>query len=169
MFLPPFEFLSLRHLTRRSPISFHPASILFETPNHAELIEKVGVRALITGVLDELLTLAKAQECTFPADFRETTLQRMVQPQENNSTMWLDFEAKRPMEIETYLGSPLKLAQESNVSVPRIESLYAILHHLNIVNRTRPAAAASAPPNAMQPPPRLSSAPLPRGPPGPGG
>ncbi|KAF1917080.1 ketopantoate reductase PanE/ApbA-domain-containing protein [Ampelomyces quisqualis] len=154
------------------PISFHPASILFETPNHAELIEKVGVRALITGVLDELLALAEAQECVFPADFRETTLQKMLQPQENNSTMWLDFEAKRPMEIETYLGSPLKLAQEANVVVPRIESLYAILHHLNIANRNRPAAAAPpAPVNGMQgpPPPRLSSAPLPRGPPGPGG
>jgi 2-dehydropantoate 2-reductase len=153
------------------PISFHPASILFETPNHAELIEKVGVRALITGVLDELLALAKAQECAFPADFRETTLQKMTQPQENNSTMWLDFEAKRPMEIETYLGSPLKLAQESNVPVPRIESLYAILHHLNITNRNRPAAAPTpSPQNGMQPPPppRLSSAPLPRGPPGPG-
>jgi ketopantoate reductase len=163
---------SLHYLTHCSPISFHPASILFEQPNHAELIEKVGVRALITGVLDELLALAKAQDCIFPADFRESTLQKMVQPQENNSTMWLDFEAKRPMEIETYLGSPLKLAQESGVSVPRIESLYAILHHLNIANRNRPATApVPAPANGMQgpPPPRLSSVPLPRGPPGPGG
>ncbi|KAH8708612.1 ketopantoate reductase PanE/ApbA-domain-containing protein [Phaeosphaeriaceae sp. PMI808] len=149
------------------PIAFHPASILFETPNHAELIDKVGVRVLITGVLDELLALAKAQECILPADFRETTLQKMIQPQENNSTMWLDFEAKRPMEIETYLGSPLKLAKESNVPVPRIESLYAILHHLNIVNRNRPAIAAAIPSplngNQPPPPPRLSSAPLPRG------
>lgn len=150
------------------PIAFHPTSVLFETPNHAELIEKVGVRPLITGVLDELLALAKAQDCVFPDNFRETVLQSMLQPQENNSTMWLDFEAKRPMEIETYLGSPLKLAHGCNVAVPRIESLYAILHHLNIANRNRPAAApAAAPVNGSQqpPPPRLSSAPLPRGPP----
>ncbi|KAF1832128.1 hypothetical protein BDW02DRAFT_21350 [Decorospora gaudefroyi] len=152
------------------PIAFHPASIVFETPNHTELIEKVGVRALINGVLDEMLALAKASECTFPANFRETTFQEMMR-QENNSTMWLDFEAKRPMEIETYLGSPLKLAQEAGVAVPRIETLYATLHHLNTVNRTRPAAPAAAPTpspqNGMQPPPptRLSSAPLPRGPP----
>jgi 2-dehydropantoate 2-reductase len=152
------------------PISFHPASVLFETPNHAELIEKVGVRSLITGVLDELIALANAQDCTLPPNFRETTLQKMTQPQENNSTMWLDFEAKRPMEIETYLGSPLKLAHEANVPVPRIESLYAILHHLNIANRNRPAVAPTpSPSNGMQPPPppRLSSAPLPRGPGGP--
>lgn len=160
-------------LTSPSPIAFHPASIVFETPNHGELLEKVGVRALITGVLDELLALAKAQGCTFPADFRETTLQQMARPQETNSTMWMDFEAKRPMEIETYLGSPLKLAQDNGVSVPRIETLYATLHHLNIVNRTRPAVTQTpSPQNGVQPPPppRLSSAPLPRGPPqgGPG-
>ena len=151
-------------------IAFHPASVLFETPNHAELLEKVGVRPLVMGVIDELLALAKAQGCVFPADYRESTIQQMTQPQETNSTMWMDFEAKRPMEIETYLGSPLKLAQDAHVSIPRIETLYATLHHINIVNRTRPAAApAPSPTNGAQPPPppRLSSAPLPRGPPGP--
>jgi hypothetical protein len=160
-------------LTYHSPIAFHPASVLFETANHAELIEKVGVRALITGVLDELLALATAQGCTFPADFKEITIRQMTQPQETNSTMWMDFEAKRPMEIETYLGSPLKLALEAKVAVPRIETLYATLHHLNIVNRSRPAAGPTpTPAQNMQhppPPPRLSSAPLPRGPPGPNG
>lgn len=122
---------------------------------------------MVNGVLDEMLALAKAQDCSFPANFRKATFEAMLRPSENNSTMWMDFEAKRPMEIETYLGSPLKLAQEVGVSTPRIETLYATLHHLNIVNRTRPAAAPTpSPQNGMQgpPPPRLSSAPLPRGP-----
>ncbi|ORY12326.1 hypothetical protein BCR34DRAFT_482780, partial [Clohesyomyces aquaticus] len=153
-------------------IAFQPASVLFETPNHAELLEKVGVRAMITGVIDELLALAKAQGCSFSSDFRETTIQKMIQPQETHSTMYLDFEARRPMEIETYLGSPLKLAQESNVAIPRIETLYAMLHHVNITNRNRPANAPNtSPPNGagpQHPPPRLSSAPLPRIPSGPG-
>lgn len=130
------------------------------------MIEKVGVRSLITGVLDELLELAKAQGCSFPENFRDTTLQDMLRPQESNSTMWMDFEAKRPMEIETYLGSPLKLAQAAGISIPRIETLYATLHHLNIANRTRPIAPpSSSPQNGTQPPPRISSAPQPRGPP----
>lgn len=128
------------------------------------------MRPLINGVLDEMLALAKASDCTFPENFRETTFQEMIRPQENNSTMYMDFEAKRPMEIETYLGSPLKLAQEAGVAVPRIETLYATLHHLNIVNRTRPAIptvpSTQSPQNGMQPPPRMSSAPMPRGPPG---
>lgn len=152
-------------LTFCSAIAFHPTSVLFETPNHAELLEKVGVRPLVTGVIDELLALATAHGCTFPADYRETTIRQMTQPQDNNSTMWMDFEAKRPMEIETYLGSPLKLSQEANVPVPRIETLYAALHHINIANRNRPATAPNGGP--PQQPPRMSSAPMPRGPGGP--
>lgn len=92
----------------------------------------------------------------------------MTQPQTDHSIMYRDFERKAPMEVETFLGSPLKLALESKVSVPRIESLYAMLHHINIVNRTRPVAPPTpSPQNGANPlPPRLSSAPLPRGPPG---
>ncbi|KAF2749185.1 hypothetical protein M011DRAFT_327956 [Sporormia fimetaria CBS 119925] len=152
------------------PIAFHPASVLFETPNHAELLQKVGVRPLITGVIDELLSLAEVLECKFPTDFRETTLQQMTQPQPDHSIMYMDFERKMPMEVETFLGSPLKLAKENSLPVPRIETLYAMLHHVNIVNRTRPAAPPTpAPSNGPHPgpPPRMSSAPLPRA--GPGG
>lgn len=150
-----------------SPIAFHPASVAFETPNHAELFEKVGVKALVTGVIDELLALAKMHDCSFPADFRETTIQKMTQPQETHSTMYLDFETRRPMEVETYLGSPLKIAQEHNVPVPRIETMYALLHHINLANRNKPPPSMG-PPAANGPlPPRMSSAPTPRGPPGP--
>jgi hypothetical protein len=92
-------------------------------------------------------------------------MEQMVVSAEANSTMYQDFSARRPMEIETFLGSPIKIAQEVGVSVPRIETLYALLHNLNIVNQQRPQQqAAPASPVAQQaPPPRLSSAPQTRG------
>lgn len=74
--------------------------------------------------------------------------------------MWQDYVARRPMEIETYLGSPVKLARDNKVSVPRIETLYAILHNLNTVNRNRPKPGD---PNANIMPPSSPTAPqLPR-------
>lgn len=137
-------------------IAFHPASVLFETSNHDELLEKVGVRQLISGVIDELLQLAAAQGCSFPADFKEKKMEEMIRQREP-SIMYQDFVAKRPMEIETFLGSPLKIAQGLGVSIPRIETLYAMMHHLNITNRERPATAQPASPTTGLPP-RLSSA-----------
>lgn len=93
--------------------------------------------------------------------------------------MYQDFAARRPIEVETYLGSPVEIAKSTNVKVPRLETLYTMLRHLNTVNKNRPAVTATqshpvAPPSSMpqspsmtQPPPRtmsLSNAPPPRQP-----
>jgi hypothetical protein len=121
---------------------------------------------MISDIIDELLRIAEAQDCRFPQDFKQKTLEEMIKPTETNSIMYQDFMAKRPMEVETYLGSPIKLAQTVGFKVPRIETLYALLHHFNIVNQQKPrepAITSPVPPSAPYSG-RMSSAP----PPGPG-
>lgn len=110
-------------------------------------------------MMDELLQIAQAQDCSFPPDFKQKTMEEMVRSAESNSIMYQDFMAKRPMEVETYLGSPIKLAQSVGRKVPRIETLYALLHHINILNQQRPREAPVAPAvNGNAPyPARLSS------------
>lgn len=81
--------------------------------------------------------------------------------------MWQDYVARRPMEVETFLGSPIKLAQSSGVKLPRIETLYAIFHNLNTVNQSRPKEtnglpAPSGSPTGASPMPRMSAGPPPR-------
>ncbi|KAI5296379.1 hypothetical protein KEM52_003243, partial [Ascosphaera acerosa] len=135
------------------PIAFHPVSVVFECPSHAELIDKVGVRQLICGILDELLMLATAQGCSFSDDFKDTIIEQMVEASsaEKPSTMYQDFLARRPMEIEMYLGSPIKFAQEENIQIPRIETVYTYIHHINTCNqqnkplRFTPSAAQTDP------------------------
>ncbi|KAL6896301.1 ketopantoate reductase PanE/ApbA domain-containing protein [Trichoderma evansii] len=137
------------------PIAFHPVSVIFETSNHVALLEKVGVKDMVSDVIDELLRLAEANGCKFPPNFKQLTMDDMLKPNQTESIMWQDYIARRPMEVETYLGSPIKLAREAGVPVPRIETLYAILHNLNIVNRNRPKDAAPGSPNNASPlPPR---------------
>ncbi|CAI7605812.1 uncharacterized protein N7487_008043 [Penicillium crustosum] len=140
------------------PIAFHPASVVFDTPNHTQLLEKTGVRPLVMGIIDEMMELASAQGCSFPSDFRDKTVQKMI-ALDSPTTMYSDFQGRRPMEVETFLGSPIKLAIESNVRIPRIETMYAMLHHVNIANQSK-SRQESPPASVMgQPPPRLSSAP----------
>ncbi|KAI0999417.1 hypothetical protein K3495_g8780 [Podosphaera aphanis] len=140
------------------PIAFHPLSVLFETSSHAAMIDKIGVKAMISDVIDELLSIATAQDCSFPPNFKEKIIEEMVKPTDTNSIMFQDFTSRRPMEVETYLGSPIKLAQSTGVRVPRIETLYAILHHINTVNQQRKDfSSASSSVNAAGP--RISVAP----------
>lgn len=103
--------------------------------------------------------LAKALGCDFPEDFIETTIAKMSSQPENPSIMYQDFMARRPMEVETYLGSPIKLGIEHGIKIPRIETLYAMLHHINTVNQTRKPHEPTSP--MVGHPPRMSSAPRP--------
>lgn len=112
---------------------------------------------MVINLVEELITLAKAHDCTFPDDFRDTTVQAMIAPTDRNSIMYQDFVDKRPMEVETYLGSPIKLAKEVGMSVPRIETMYALLHHKNTINLKTPAVGPSVSPANKPPPPRSSS------------
>ena len=115
---------------------------------------------MVLEIIDELLVLARAQDCVFPADFKQKAMDEMLRPTEANSIMYQDYAAKRPMEVETYLGSPIKLAQGVGLRVPRIETLYAVLHNLNIVNQQKKDVAS--PVTGVAPPVRLSSVPPPR-------
>ena len=114
---------------------------------------------MISDIIDEMLQIALAQGCGFDRDFKERIMQKMAEPSDNSSIMYQDYTARRPMEVETYLGSPIKLATECGVRVPRIETLYALLHHCNITNQQRPPSNPSPNPPAPGPaPPRMSSA-----------
>ena len=127
------------------PIAFHPVSVIFESPNIPALLDKVGVQSLVSDIIDELLALASAQGCDFPQDFKQKTIDDMSKSNAE-SIMWQDYLAKRPMEVETYLGSPIRLSQETGVAVPRIQTLYAVLHNLNITNRQKPKLEIAGPP-----------------------
>ena len=145
-------------LTESRPIAFHPPSVLFETSNLAELLHKPGVREMIVDVIRELLQLAGAHGCSFPSDFVDKTIQNMTTGSQEPSTMYQDFTARRPMEVETYLGAPVELAQAAGVKIPRIETLYTLLRHVNTTNQDRsPPQAKPAAPAVAQPPPRVAS------------
>ena len=94
-------------------------------------------------------------------------MEDMIVPKEANSIMYQDYTARRPMEIETYLGAPVKLAKEAGVRTPRVETLYTLLHHINIANQKKaleappPTPSAAAAPRAQAPPtPRAGPPPM---------
>lgn len=95
------------------------------------------------------MQLATANKCSFPNDFKQRTIETMSRPSQEQSTMYQDFTARRPMEVETYLGAPTELAKQAGIALPRIQTLYTILRHINTTNKDRPVASAQP----VQPPP----------------
>ncbi|KAL2161265.1 hypothetical protein VTH06DRAFT_8485 [Thermothelomyces fergusii] len=143
------------------PIAFHPLTVIFETPDYAALLEKVGVSKLVSDIIDELIALAEAQGCKFPPNFKQNIINEYSKSSTEN-IMWQDYMARRPMEVETYLGSPIRLSQDVKISVPRIETLYPILHNLNLTNRSRPRIDPSAAAPGQPGSPSATPSPVPR-------
>ncbi|RMZ88634.1 hypothetical protein DV736_g4132, partial [Chaetothyriales sp. CBS 134916] len=168
------------------PIAFYPASVLFENPSLAELIKMPGVQELVNDVITELMTLASTSNCSFPEDFAQRTIAHMTTAAKEPSTMYQDFIARRPMEVETYLGSPVALARTAHIKLPRVETLYTLMRHVNSMNKDRPGpsqtpaelaqpavpprgASMQGPPRPIGPPFGMNGARGPRGPMGPPG
>ena len=113
--------------------------------------------------MEELCQVATTFDCSFPSDFKQKTIESMTAPTDSQTIMYQDFLARKPMEVETYLGAPIAIAQEAGLKVPRLQTLYALLHHTNTINLTRPVPSTS-PSIPQQAPIRVSSGPPPRPP-----
>lgn len=121
-------------------IAFHPISVILKEPNHAKLAEDQHVYQLIEQVVDECIRIAEARRATFSYDFKTRSIAAMVSSKEIKSTMYQDFLAGRPLEIEVFLGTPIKFAELSSIPTPNLKSLYALLKHINTINQQKPPA-----------------------------
>ncbi|HEY9279550.1 MAG TPA: 2-dehydropantoate 2-reductase [Eoetvoesiella sp.] len=103
---------------------FNPVSFL--TGSHTdELIDDPRIYALFEGMMTETLAVGRA-----------LGLQVHVQPDERiaqtrklghvKTSMLQDMEAGRPVEVEAILGTLVELAQTVKLSVPLIETIYAL-------------------------------------------
>lgn len=107
-----------------------------------EMMADSGVRSLITTLMREVVTVANAWgERVSPGCDRhlptETITQMLTQTEQMSpyrTSMKIDYDEKRPLEIEAILGNPLRTAQELNLYVPAITLLYQQLTFLNSRN-----------------------------------
>lgn len=128
-----------------------------DCPDLPRLMEKPGCKTLIYDLIGELMSIAEAQGCNFPPDFAQKTIDEHLKASPSLNIMHQDYTARRPLEIETFLGSPIKAGKAALLKTPRLDTLYPILHHLNQQNQNRPPPSPNGPmnpsPRAMQSPP----------------
>jgi 2-dehydropantoate 2-reductase len=53
------------------------------------------------------------------------------------TSMLIDFETRRPMEVEAILGNGVRAARRAGVPIPHMETLYALLQLMDRRNRSR--------------------------------
>ncbi|KAB8416357.1 hypothetical protein FH972_024876 [Carpinus fangiana] len=112
--------------------SMNPSSVLTGGASNNAMSLDPEMSQLLHGVMTEVLeTAPKILGRQFPAKGYATPEAIIKSTQKNTSgsvpSMQLDWESGKHMELEVILGNPIRLAREHGLSMPRMETLYALV------------------------------------------
>ena len=90
-----------------------------------------AIRHLVMSLMQEVVNAAAADHCEIPQSFLDYMMDLTANMQPYRTSMKLDWDAGREMEVEMMFGCPLKAARQAQVSTPKLEMLYQQLSFLN--------------------------------------
>ncbi len=123
-------------------IPFNGLSVVLNASTK-EIVEHPESEALADAIIREVHAAACACGADVPAEMIETTMESTRRMVPYDSSMRLDYLNKRPMEIESIFGSPLRVARRHDAMMPRVEMLCQELRFFDAKN----AAALNAQPH----------------------
>lgn len=110
--------------------AMNPSAVLSGGRGNADMVMDAELREHLKGVMDEIKdAMPRILGRGFPDSLAAP--EKIIKSTERNKggrpSMLLDWDAGRPMELEVILGNPVRIARERGVSLPRMQSLYALL------------------------------------------
>lgn len=108
--------------------AFNPISVLGHQATTRDMMNTPKVRTLIENVMREVCRLANAEG--YPLDEEAIVAKNMSETDRMESyktSMLLDFETGRSLEVEAILGTATHLAHKHRIPIPHLETLYALL------------------------------------------
>lgn len=114
---------------------FNPISVIGGGINTKEMLADKEMYRLVKNVMIEVVSLAQKLGHNLNEKLVEDNINNTLKMAAYKTSMLLDFENKRPLEVEVILGNPIRLARKIDFSVPYMESLYALLKIIDIKNR----------------------------------
>jgi 2-dehydropantoate 2-reductase len=114
---------------------FNPISVLGGGVDTQVILASTEAEQLIRKTMEEVRLMAKALGHELPEDIIQHNIDGTLAMKPYKTSMLLDFEAGRPMEVEAILGNAVRAARRISLPVPHLESLYAILQLADRMNR----------------------------------
>lgn len=79
--------------------------------------------------------LEREDDRLIPPTFIDKMLDYTARMKPYRTSMKIDYDERRPLEVEAIFGNPLRLARQAGATLPRIEMLYQQLKFLDAQNR----------------------------------
>ena len=106
---------------------FNPISVLAGGADTKTMVENPESLELARQVMEEVCKIAEAVGHPLPVGVVQENIEGTRRMSPYKSSMLVDFEAGRPMEVEAILGNGIRAAKRHNLAVPHMESLYGLL------------------------------------------
>jgi 2-dehydropantoate 2-reductase len=106
---------------------FNPISVLGGGADTKTMVENPESLELARKVMEEVCLIAEAAGHPLPGEVVQQNIDGTRAMAPYKSSMLVDFEAARPIEVEAILGNGLRVAKRHGVSTPHMESLYGLL------------------------------------------
>ncbi len=129
------EFFRWVKLVWNTP--YNPVSVLAGGVDTKVISETKALEDLCADLMKEVCAVAKSRGIHLPDDIVQKNLEYTRGFPPYKTSMLLDFENKRPLEVEAIVGNVVRIANEEQVAVPRLEAVYALLTSVDIKNRDK--------------------------------
>ena len=106
---------------------FNPISVLAGGADTKTMVDNPESLELARQVMEEVCKIAEVVGHPLSAGVVEENIEGTRRMAPYKSSMLVDFEAGRPMEVEAILGNGIRAAKRHNLAVPYMESLYGLL------------------------------------------
>ncbi len=111
-------------------IPFNGLTCILQTDTKS-LLSHASARSLIFDIMEEVRSAAVASGCPIPESHRDRLVADTDHMVPYASSMYLDFQARRPLEIDAIYRRPVQVANQHGVDIPRVTLLMNQLEFLN--------------------------------------
>lgn len=111
---------------------YNPISILAGGLDTGKICADPQLDELCATVMNEVCVVAKACGKELPATIIQDNLNYTHNFPPYKTSMLVDYENSRPLEVEAILGSIVRRASEKKVAVPHLRTIYALLKSVNL-------------------------------------
>lgn len=92
-----------------------------------ELMANPDTLILVEQIMTEVVAGAKSCDRIIPDDFIQHMLDYTHKMKPYRTSMKIDYDESRPLEIEAILGNPIRVAEKAGIKLPQIGVLYRML------------------------------------------
>ena len=115
-------------------IPYNGLSVVLDATTN-ELMADQYTRSLVEQLMGEVLAGASATNRKISDHFIQTMLDYTEKMTPYRTSMKIDYDERRPLEVEAIVGNPLRVATAAGTDLPLISMLYRQLKFLDVQNR----------------------------------